>query len=99
MSHHVQLPPSHTARRSTTDQKKKPFEPPMHTDAHRLKADKEKGFLKNLVFFFIKFLSVFIPPPMHALAGILRGVHRWLKGFVFDLLNPNISVCLFCGSL
>jgi hypothetical protein len=81
MSHRIQLPPRHTAKRSRTDQKKKPFEPPMHTDAHRFKADKVKGFLKNLVFFFIKSLSVFI------------GVHRWLKVFVFDLLNPKLSVC------
>ena len=87
MSHRMQLPLNHTARRSTTDKKKKLFEPPMHTDAHRLKADKEKGILRKLIFIFIMSLSVFI------------SVYRWLKVFVFDLLNPNLSVCQFSGSL
>ena len=99
MSHCTHLPLSFISIKCKTNQKKKLFEPPMNTDAHRLKADKEKRFLRNSVFFFIKSLSVFISPPTHALAGILRCVHRWLKVFVFDLLNPNLSVCLFCGSL
>jgi len=59
----------------------------MHTDAHRLKADKEKGVLKKALFFFIMSLSVFI------------GVHRWLRVFVSDLLTQDLSVCSECGSL
>jgi hypothetical protein len=43
------------------------FEPPMNTDEHRLKADKEKGYKNRFCSFFIMSLSVFI------------GVHRWLK--------------------
>jgi len=43
------------------------FEPPMNTDEHRLKADKEKAYKHMHCSFFIMSLSVFI------------GVHRWLK--------------------
>jgi len=87
MSYRRQSPPNHAAKRSSTEKEKKPLEPPMNTDAHRLKADKEKGFLRNSVSLFIISLSVFI------------GVHRWLKIFVLDLLTQNLSVCSFCGSL
>jgi hypothetical protein len=83
----VQLPPNRTVKRSTTDQKKKPFEPPMHTDAHRSKADKEKQIFKPILFILIMSLSVFI------------GVHRWLKIIVFNFLNQDLSVCSSCGSL
>jgi hypothetical protein len=87
MSHRTQLPLSDASRTSNTDKKKKPFEPPMNTDAHRLKAEKEKGNSKKQFFFFIMSLSEFI------------GVNRWLKIFVFHLFNPNLSVCSVCGSL
>jgi hypothetical protein len=87
MSHCIQLPLRNTAKRIFTDKKKKPFEPPMHTDAHRLKADKEERLFNNFVFFFIMSLSVFI------------GVHRWFKISVFDFLNPELSVCSCRGSL
>ena len=43
------------------------FKPPMNTDEHRLKADKEKAYKHMHCSFFIMSLSVFI------------GVHRWLK--------------------
>jgi hypothetical protein len=87
MSHSAHLPLSSVFIKCITNQKKKLFEPPIHTDAHRIKADKEKGLFKKYIFFFIKSLSVFI------------GVHRWLKTSVFDLLNPDLSVCSVCGSL
>jgi len=73
------VPPRNTAEKNHTDKKQKAFEPPMNTNEHRLKADKEKGFLSKKAILLFMSLSVFI------------GVHRWLKN-CFDLLNPNVSV-------
>ena len=86
MSLSIDKPLKSTVDKSPTDNNEKLFEPPMNTDEHRLKADKEKRlYLNNLLVLFM-FLSVFI------------GVHRWLKK-VFNLLNQDLSVCVFCGSL
>jgi hypothetical protein len=71
--------PKKRVEKRSTDQKIKTFEPPMNTDEHRLKADKERGFHTKTAFVFFMFLSVFI------------GVHRWLKKS-FNLLNPVVSV-------
>jgi hypothetical protein len=80
------VPPKNSSDKNSTDKKKKTFEPPMNTDEHRLKADKEKGLHTKNAFVFFMFLSVFI------------GVHRWLKKS-FNLLTQNLSVCAFCRSL
>ncbi|MBP7618086.1 MAG: hypothetical protein KA743_06210 [Geothrix sp.] len=61
------------------DRKETAFEPPMNTDEHRLKADKEKALYQKFLSVFIRQLSVFI------------GVHRWLKDLCLDLLNTNPS--------
>jgi hypothetical protein len=79
MTQSIDRPPRNLMRERATDKGKKLFEPPMNTDEHRLKADKEKGLLTELAFVFFMFLSVFI------------GVHRWLKNS-FNLLNPIVSV-------
>ena len=47
MSQYASLPPNELARKCSTDKDKKSFEPPMNTDEHRLKADKEKYIVKN----------------------------------------------------
>jgi len=60
------------------DGKESAFEPPMNTDEHRLKADKEKALLR------FSFLSVFIRQ-----FSVFIGVHRWLKDLCFKLLNPS----------
>jgi hypothetical protein len=69
----------------STDEKKTAFEPPMNTDEHRLKADKEKRTKSKDAVVFIMFLSVFI------------GAHRWLEDAFCDFLNLAISVCSFAG--
>jgi hypothetical protein len=69
----------------STKQRKRTFEPPMNTDEHRLKADKEKRLHTKNAFVIFMSLSVFI------------GVHRWLK-IVFDHLNLNHSVADFLGA-
>jgi hypothetical protein len=48
----------------STDENRKAVEPPMNTDEHRLKADKEKQDKNKIAFVYIKSSSVFI------------GVHR-----------------------
>ena len=69
-----------------TSGKEHALEPPMNTDEHRLKADKEKRVKKGFVVVFILFLSVFI------------GVHRWLINLVLDLLNQDPSVSSLSGA-
>jgi len=77
MIHRTGLPPINTSLQNSTEREKKPFEPPMNTDEHRLKADKEKQIIIKVLFVFIRQLSVFI------------GVHRWFKNLCFRLLNQH----------
>jgi len=50
------------------------FKPPMNTDEHRLKADKEKAYKHMHCSFFIMSLSVFIG--VHRCSSVFIGVHR-----------------------
>jgi hypothetical protein len=47
MSHCIYSPPNELVKKCLTVKNKKPFEPPMNTDEHRLKADKKKYMIKN----------------------------------------------------
>jgi hypothetical protein len=85
MTEFTHSPPKENLGERSTDQKKRIFEPPMNTDEHRLKADKEKRLLTINSFVFSMSLSVFIC------------VHRWLKN-VFNLLNQEPSVGVFVGA-
>jgi hypothetical protein len=81
MNRSSELPP----RKPVAGKRGNAFEPPMNTDEHRIKADKEKGlFNRSLECFFMSF-SVFI------------GVHRWLKSLCFNLLDLIPSVTAFAG--
>jgi len=80
------LPPREIFQRDLTEKEKKPLEPPMNTDEHRLKTDKEKGSIKNTLLIFIISLPVCI------------GVHRWFKIIYFNLLNHDLSVDGFIGA-
>jgi hypothetical protein len=86
MSHRTCLPPKNFFNQSHTEKDQRPFEPPMNTDEHRLKADKAKVIFINIFFIFIMQSSVFI------------GVHRWLKIFSFNLFNQFPSVDAFVGA-
>jgi hypothetical protein len=82
MNHCADLPP----RYLYIQQKKKLFEPPMNTDEHRLKADREQQIFIKVLFAFVRQFSVSI------------GVHRWLKLCSFKLLNLDFFVVAFVGA-
>jgi hypothetical protein len=82
MIQHTVSPPKETSKNHSTNQQT--FKPPMNTDAHRLKADKETLVLLKNEFVFFMSLSVFI------------GVHRWLK-IVFNILSQDVSADDFLG--
>jgi len=73
----AEWPPRVSILKMSTEKGKKQFEPPMNTDEHRSKADKEKQIIIKVLFVFIRQLSVFI------------GVRRWLKNLCFRLFNQH----------